>query len=398
MLDKKHITQSHLESKTYMGNSVFINGLSVKLPNEAVSNSQMESVLGQINDKKSRARAVILRSNGIKKRYYAIDPKTGEYNYTNAQLAAEAVKGLFADDKELEQIDSLVASSSMPDQIMPNHGVMVHGELKNPPCEVVSTSGICLCGATALKYAYLNVKAGESKKSVVVASEVASSVMHARNFEAENQYKIDQLEDNPKIAFEKDFLRWMLSDGAGAALVSGEPNAEGISLRIDWMDVYSFANEMEACMYAGAEKIDGQLKGWNRYESQDRENESVLAVKQDVRLLNDNVIKMTVEKAMQEILAKRDIKASDYDYFLPHYSSNYFRERVYQGLVNVDFEIPYDKWFSNLNEKGNTGSASNLIMLEELFNSGRLQVGDKLLCYVPESGRFSSSFFQLTVV
>jgi 3-oxoacyl-[acyl-carrier-protein] synthase-3 len=48
--------------------------------------------------------------------------------------------------------------------------------------------------------------------------------------------------------------------------------------------------------------------------------------------------------------------------------------------------------------KGNTGSASIFIMLDELFRSGRLQRGERLLCYVPESGRFSTAFMHLTVV
>ncbi|EWH10599.1 3-oxoacyl-(acyl carrier protein) synthase III [Catenovulum agarivorans DS-2] len=381
-----------------MGNEVYINKLASALPNEPISNKQMEDVLGQVGGRKSRARSVILRSNGIKTRYYGIDPTTGEYNYTNAKLAAEAVRKLFVEQSELEQLECLVASSSMPDQIMPNHGVMVHGELNNPPCEVISTAGICLCGASALKYAYLNVKSGESQNSAVVASELASNVMHARNFEAESEHKLQSLEENPEVAFEKDFLRWMLSDGAGAAYLSNQPNEQDISLRIDWIDILSFANQHEACMYAGAEKIDGELKSWTRYNQNERAEQSILAVKQDVRLLNDNIVKTTVEDALSRIIAKRKLVASDYDVFVPHYSSGYFRERLHQGLINIDFEIPFEKWFTNLPEKGNTGSASIFIMLEELFNNNQLSKGQRLLCYVPESGRFSSCFIQLTVV
>jgi 3-oxoacyl-[acyl-carrier-protein] synthase III len=36
--------------------------------------------------------------------------------------------------------------------------------------------------------------------------------------------------------------------------------------------------------------------------------------------------------------------------------------------------------------------------LDELFNAGSLRSGQRLLCYVPESGRFSSAFMHLTVV
>ncbi len=38
------------------------------------------------------------------------------------------------------------------------------------------------------------------------------------------------------------------------------------------------------------------------------------------------------------------------------------------------------------------------IMLEELFNSKKLKKGDKLLCYIPESGRFSTAYMSLEVV
>lgn len=380
-----------------MGKRVFINSISAFLPNEKVSNAEMEDIIGKISGKKSRAKSVILRSNGIKSRYYAIDKNTGEFNFTNAALAANAVKGLFKHEDELNNIDCLVASTSMADQIMPNHAVMVHGELKNPPCEVVSTAGICLCGLTALKYAFLNIKAGESHRSVVVASELASSIMRSERFEAESEYKLAQLDQKPEIAFEKDFLRWMLSDGAGSALLSNEPNVNKLSLEIDWIETLSFADEMEPCMYAGADKVEGSLQGWMRFDDDERSQQSIMSVKQDVKILNENIVSITVEKALSKIMAKRAIKAEDFTYFLPHYSSTYFREKLFDGLENIGFSIPYDKWFTNLTAKGNTGSASIFIMLEELFNSGRLKSGDKLLCYVPESGRFSSGFMQLTV-
>ncbi|MGB0496313.1 MAG: beta-ketoacyl-ACP synthase III [Kangiellaceae bacterium] len=382
--------------------NVYINRISSVLPNAPIENADMETVLGMVGGKPSRAKSIILRSNKITSRHYGIDRETGEFNYTNASLAAEAVSGLFADKYdggiELNEIDCLVASTSLPDQSLPNHGVMVHGELNNPPCEVISTSGICLCGVTALKYGYLNIKSGESEGTVVVASEMASNYMHANNFETENQKKVEQLDKKPELAFEKDFLRWMLSDGAGAVLLSNKPNTERVSLKIDWIETLSFANQLEPCMYAGAEKKQGKLIGSTRLTSQQREEESIAAVKQDVKLLNENIVKVSVEQALTKISRKRKISPNDFDYFLPHYSSGYFRERLYQGLVNINFEIPYDKWFTNLSSKGNTGSASIFIMLEELYNNGTFRRGDRILCYIPESGRFSSAFMQLTAV
>jgi 3-oxoacyl-[acyl-carrier-protein] synthase-3 len=61
-------------------------------------------------------------------------------------------------------------------------------------------------------------------------------------------------------------------------------------------------------------------------------------------------------------------------------------------------KISYEKWFTNLAYKGNTGSASIYVMMEELFHSDKLKEGQKMLCFIPESGRFSVAYILLTVV
>lgn len=377
---------------------VFINRISASLPHGPVDNEQMEARLGMVGDKPSRARKLVLRRNGIQQRHYVIDPLTGEPSMSNAQLSAVAIRGLVGDDFALDSLDCLVASTSSPDQLMPGHAVMVHGELGNPPCEVATTAGICLCGMTALKYAWMSVASGESRNAVACGSEVASTLMQARNFNAEYDSRVEELENHPEIAFEKDFLRWMLSDGAGAVLLQDRANAHGLSLRVDWLDILSFADQMPTCMYAGGEIVDGKLRGWSRYDADERARQSVMAVKQDVKLLNDNIVKYTVEEALRRIMARRELRVADIDWFLPHYSSEFFRDRLAVGLTNVGLPIPQERWFTNLTSKGNTGAASIFIILEELFNGGRLRSGQKLLCYVPESGRFSSAFMHLTVV
>ena len=66
----------------------------------------------------------------------------------------------------LNDIECLCCGTATPDQLMPGHGLMVHGELKSGPCEVVSTAGVCISGMTSLKYAYMNVALGLSKNAV----------------------------------------------------------------------------------------------------------------------------------------------------------------------------------------------------------------------------------------
>jgi len=382
-------------------NNAYITQTSAFLPNSPISNDEIESVLGMIGGQPSRAKRIVLKSNGIKQRYYVLDPKSNEPVYTNAQLTAEAVRNLFSSSDEMNNMDCLVTGTTTPDQIAPNHAVMVHGELKTPPCEAIATSGICLSGISALKYAYMVVKTGEHTKVVATGSEVVSILLRASNFKEESRNKVDALKKRPEIGFEKDFLRWMLSDGAGAFLLESEPNKYSgqTNLKIEWLEIISYANEFESCMYIGANKRpDGTLRGWNDYSSTELQKESVMAIKQDVHLLDTHIVPVTFTRYLKKIIEKKGLKPEDIDYFLPHISSMYFYNKVKDVMTDIGFDIPQNKWFTNLATKGNTGSASIYIMLDELLKSGKVNAGDKLLCFVPESGRFSSSFMLFTAV
>lgn len=379
--------------------AVYINNIATFLPNSPIDNQSMELVLGQVGRKPSRARAIILKSNGITSRHYAIDPVTRKTTHSNAQLAAKCITQLFDQHLKPEQVSFLACGTSYPDQIMPSHAVMVHGELANAvPYEVHSASGVCVAGISALKQAYNAVRTGEHQYAIACASETASASMRSENFKAEIDQKIDDLAERPELAFEKDFLRWMLSDGAGSVCLSHAPLKGQVSLKIEWIDILSFANEMPTCMYAGGDFINDQFFGWKQFSQSEQLEQSVLSVKQNVKLLNDNIVKYTVEKMLIQTINKHCLSADDIDYFLPHYSSHYFRDKLYQGLVNIDFEIPYEKWFTNLSTKGNTGSASIFIILEEFLRTHHLKNGQKILCYIPESGRFSSAFMLLHVI
>ena len=371
-----------------MSSEVFVTATGSQLPLQPVGNDDIEKVLGMVGGKPSKARRLVLRSNGIRQRHYALDPHTGQAVMTNAQMAAYAIKDL----GDIGRVDSLAAATSRADQLMPGHGVMVHGELGWPRLEVVTMAGICVAGIAALKHAWMSVRCGQAQRSVAVASELASLGLHARNFTAEYEHNAQELTTRPELAFEKDFLRWMLSDGAGAVLLECAPRTT-LSLRIDWIELSSAAHELPACMYSGAEKnADGSLAGWQEFDTNDWTKRSVFSVKQDVRLLNEHVVRSTLVQPLAELIAKHGLRQRRIDWFLPHMSSNYFARPIELGLAELGLDIPRDRWFTNLCEKGNTGSASPFIMLDELFRSGRLQRGDTLLMFVPESGRFSSGF------
>jgi 3-oxoacyl-[acyl-carrier-protein] synthase-3 len=380
-----------------MPNQVYINNIAKFLPNEPVSNDDMESILGMVNGKPSRSKNIVLRQNGIKNRHYVIDKK-GDVKFNNADITSKAIKNLENDNFSLKDLEVLACGTSLPDQILPSHASMVHGKLKNTPLEIISTSGVCCAGMHAIKYAYLSVLSEQSNNAVASGSEVISTLLRADKFNKEMNCT-NSLENNPILAFEKDFLRWMLSDGAGAMLLENKPNTEGISLKIEWIETISYANELDACMYAGAEKNEnGDLIGWREFDPEFWLEKSIFSVKQDVKLLDKYVVERCITP-LAKILNKKKIDSNaDVSYFLPHLSSMYFKKKLYDEMKNQGIEIVDEKWFTNLTKFGNVGSASIYIILEELFKSDQLKKGEKILVMVPESGRFSYAFAYLTVV
>jgi len=376
---------------------VYINKTSAYFPNDPVSNDDMELYLGLINGKPSKSKGIVLRNNGIKNRYYALT-KEGKATHTNAQMTALAIKALFKEDPlKIKEMELLSCGTSSPDQMMPSHGVMTHGWLPEAEAiEVVSPAGVCCAGMHAIKYAYMAIRTGDIKIAVATGSERLSGLLVSNVFEEEAQ-KLKELKANPYIAFQQDFLRWMLSDGASAFLMSDKPNKNGLSLRLDWIEGISYANQIETCMCLGAEKMpDGTLKGFMDFTPEEIMNKSIFSIKQDITLLDNNIVTLGGKK-IKEILDRKGITTRDIDYFMPHISSDFFKSKIYDMIEIYGGGIPYEKWFINLYTVGNVGAASAFLMIDELFHSGRLKKGQKLLLLVPESARFSYMYAMLTV-
>ncbi len=380
----------------------FITAISAFLPGEPVGNNDLDRYLGEVTKVSAKTRRIILSNNGIKTRYYAIDPGTGKATHTNAQLAAQAVRNLQVGKKSDLSIDCLCCGTASPDQLMPGHASMVHGELASPSCEVMSTAGVCLSGITALKYGAMSVALGMNQNVVATGSELASTFLREDFFQkmTGSSKRQGEKKHHPAFSFESEFLRWMLSDGAGAVLVEKEPRQDGLNLQVNWIEITSHAQNLEACMYAGARKEeDGTLVGWRDCIGAGNEkSQGVFTIKQDARLLNQEIIHVIAAESLPLVLVKHGLKPENVDWFLPHYSSEYFRSPLMAGLKQNDFHIPEERWFTNLAIKGNSGAASFYIMLEELYSSGRLKKGDQILGMIPESGRFSVGWTLMTVV
>ncbi len=197
----------------------FINSIGKFLPGNGIDNDRVEEFLGKINNSASKIKNRILKSNGIKQRYYALDNQQN-ITYRNSEMAAHAVKDTISQiNLEPEAIDLLACATSWSDLLVPSFASMVHGELPQlSSLEIISTQGVCCAGIAALNYAYAQIQLGKRKNAIAVASELASRLFINTKFEVQ-----DKIKKGEKLPFDTEFLRWMLSDSAGAFLIQDRP-------------------------------------------------------------------------------------------------------------------------------------------------------------------------------
>ena len=376
--------------------NVYINKVAVFLPNKPVFNEEMEDYIGLIGGKPSRVRSIVLKQNGIKTRYYGLD-KEHKITHSNAQLAKEAVLGLFQEKTVPTDITLLACGTSTPDQLLPSHASMVHGELGNFPMEIFSSSGVCLTSLQALKICYSNILAGLHDNAVCVASELTSPALVSKFYDPEYEATHDNPDKDPYMAFEKDFMRFMLSDGAGAVLLQDHPEGD-CPLKVEWVEMTSYANELPTCMFMASElEPNGRLKSWKEFSPEEIKDRGVLVGKQDIRQLKKYAIKYWVDH-IETTLAKHNLNPEEVDYVLPHLSSMLFYDQVNDELIARGIALTKEKWFVNLPSVGNVGSAAIYVALEELMRTKGIKQGQKILLLVPESGRFSYGTVLLTRV
>lgn len=337
----------------------------------------------------------MLRQNGILNRYYALN-REHKITHSNALMAAEAIRGLFDDREVPNDVTLLACGTSTPDQLLPSHASMVHGELGNFPMEISSSAGVCLTSLQALKICYSNILAGLHHNAICVASELTSPALVSKFYDPEYEITHNNPNKDPYMAFEKDFMRFMLSDGAGAVLVQDQPQGD-CSMKIEWIDMTSYANELPTCMFMASElEPDGRLKSWKEFSPEEIVERGVLVGKQDIRQLKKYIIRYWVDH-IEEVLSKHKIKAEYIDYVIPHVSSMFFYEKLNDEIKNRNIALTKEKWFTNLTSVGNIGSAAIYVALDELIRTNKLKKGDKILLLVPESGRFSYGTILLTI-
>lgn len=355
----------------------FITATGCYLPGEPVPNERISDYLGSLAGESDVARSV-LAMNGITQRHYALDrqqqPTEDVYD-----LATRAAQSCLAATQPVHPVSFLTVGSTYAPYSGPGVASLVHHRLQaagviDHPLEISSHGGICTSAAAALVAAVRGVKQGDHATALAIGAEHASEVLKSTSIQP-----IDDRADHPDLRksqwFMSVFLRFMLSDGAGAFLLENQPRADRLSLKVDWTHSTSFANQAPLCM-----KLDNS----NRLLSQ------------DINVLNKYLFQFA-EEFVGTALERHSERLDSYRMALPHMSSFFFRRKMEKVMRkhSADPERPLPYW-TNLATAGNTGAASIYVMLHQFLQQHQLSSGDRLLLFVPESGQFNFVLISLT--
>ena len=358
----------------------YITGTGSYLPGDAINNEDISKYIGKLEGE-SEIKEKILRMNGLKQRHYALD-RHQDPTHDVYELAALAVEDCLNNCGYKGSIGYLSTGTTNAPLVAPGLASVVHSRLAEmgilqESIEINSNSGICTSAAQAIINACRVVWLGEQASVLSVGVDQPSDILKSTSIDVPSDR--DSHADDIKNSkwFMSVFLRFMLSDGAGAFLIQNEPAPDGISFQVNWTHSKSFANEAPLCM-----KLESRT----------------LLLSQDVNVLNQYMSQYSRESVISAMETNND-RLGSYRIVLPHLSSYFFRRMMLKIIRELcsGSEETVDYW-TNLETIGNTGAASIYLMLNEYIKSHELRGGDKILLFVPESGQFNFVIISLTVV
>lgn len=294
-----------------------IQGIGIDVPQNIVTNSDLEKLIDTTDE-------WITSRTGIKQRH--IVPKDSA-DLTSDLGARAAKRALEHAGVAVSEVDGIINASINPDKLFPSVACYIQAKLgaKGFAFDVVAA-----CGgfSFAMTTAASLIASGQCKKILVVGSEIMSRI-------------VDWEDRGTCILF---------GDGAGAVLLSAQPNPErGILCSKIESD-----GESASILYLN-----------NQYNSS---NEKYL------RMNGQQVFKMAVNKlsaVLQYCLDQQNLKITDLKKALFHQANIRILSAVSDKLGLSAEQCPV-----NVHQYGNTSSASVPILLYETFQSGQIQEGD----------------------
>lgn len=263
----------------------------------------------------------------------------------NADMAYNAARNAVEDARiEASKIGLIIVATSTPDYAFPNQASLVQSKLKAVNAMCFDVSAACSGFITALDIAASMLKAGSYKYALVIGSEKMSEIVNWKDRS----------------------VCVLFGDGAGAVVLKAvDNNTEDVTGALvgherGIIDSNIYNDGTGASVLTGGRRFSDSCST-DIFIHMDGQEVFKFAVK-------------SVPTAIETLLHNNNMDINEVDKFILHQANVRIIESVAKRL-----KADKDKFPVNLNEYGNTSSASIPILLDELNRNGSLKQGEKLV-------------------
>ena len=360
-----------------MERPVYIAGSGTFLPGEPIPFEQTDRILGELTEAPQKIKKWIARTKpvmaellDIKYLHYAIDPTTREFTEDNISMSVKAAKeALHLAGIEASEIDLICYGSAHQDQ-MPTASVRIQEALGIQKCKEFSIHANCTSAYKAMYLAWELIKNGSSQHALVISSSMSSSELRAEYY---NQQLLDK---------ESLFLRWFLSDGAGAILLTADRElAKGYELEYTYVE--SIGGKKPSLMFNHRPAYwmnpkEEYEKGFHHLRQNFRN-----ALSTDIFQESDGSIFF---KGFKRMLAKHSIPLDAIKLFQINMPTKHIVDSIVQEFNTLG--ISDDKFYTKLDELGYNGPPMALVCLDKIIREETLNSGEYIASFVTEVSKF----------
>lgn len=309
--------------------SIGILGVAHKLPDNIQTNEQLCATMKDVTPD------WILSKTGIKRRYIASPTDSASQLSTDAAKKALEKTGINPD-----QIGLILVATFSPDYTFPPVSAKVQSNLKAKNAQIIDINTCCTGVVTGLTLACDRMKSdAEIKYALVIGVELQTRYINP--------------EDKETAIF--------FSDGAGAIVLGQTSPDKGIINSVFHTDSSTY----EAVRYRG---------GGSSYPYAGRDFSPEIDYIEMNGLATWKQAITNLPFVIRKLCIKSNINIENVDFCIFHQANLNLIEYVMAKL-----RIPQHKTYTNVQEIGNTGSASIAIALSEAVEKNLIKQGDLLL-------------------
>ena len=360
-----------------MSRPVYIAGSGTYLPGQPIPFEQADTILGKLTKAPqkiqnwiARMKPVMAELLDIKYFHYAIDPKTREFTDDNISMSVKAAEAaLQLAGMQASEIDLICYGSAHQDQ-MPTASVRIQEALDIETCQEFSVHANCTSAYKALYLAQELIKNGSNQNALVISSSMSSSELRAEYY---NQKLLDK---------ESLFLRWFLSDGSGAILLTADKElAKGFELEYTYVESIGgkkpslMFNQRPAYWMNPKEEYE---KGYHHLRQNFRN-----ALSTDIFQEPDGSIFF---KGFKRMLSKHPVPLDAIRLFQINMPTKHIVDSIIQEFNALG--ISENSFYTKLDKLGYNGPPMALVCLDKIIREETLNSGDYIASFVTEVSKF----------